>query len=491
MYPILITNGLLTQPRPGVVGLMTAILHRKFKAPRVELVSQVTEVEYMQALRKTLQMDIFDLPKEILMHYEEVEIEECARLMGGAKGRNLMDAHRQITVGAGYFRKKEQMKWNEIIKRNPGLGVKPRVIEALTTAYQAECQSAVRGFTNECKRYYNMQVRLWPRRDGTKVPVTCVIADPNPKTMHIYADAINNNEHLTIILNCDDVTAAGGDTNVIASGEAFNGDFSMYDQTQFRPHFERLSEDLKFTDFPTDSMMEQVDAAFTAKVRDYPGETAVKIEGHAHSHEPTGWAGTSIVGSVFHVRAWRLAVYLDIPIAEAAAMLGFKLTMASTNRNQAVFLRHWLSEYGAIPVPSQCLKLGKIFKHPEHLTKSKGIDAYVTAFAAVTLSVQGVPDDYPILGAFLRASKRLTAGGLDTNERVMRLRNDPYIFENARYKVHAVAKVPRQAALEFVEARYGLTEHEVCEIEALFESVDTLPAFVNHEGFLRLRDVDY
>jgi len=99
----------------------------------------------------------------------------------------------------------------------------------------------------------------------------------------------------------------------------------------------------------------------------------------------------------------------------------------------------------------------------------------------------GVPDDYPVLGAMKRLSRRL-AGDPKAISRVM---NDPYIMEGHLYKAFGVGVVDRSEVLNAIAQRYGVCPTDVEEMETMISNVSRLPVFLSHPGFNRFRDVDY
>jgi hypothetical protein len=112
------------------------------------------------------------------------------------------------------------------------------------------------------------------------------------------------------------------------------------------------------------------------------------------------------------------------------------------------------------------LKLGKMLRHPNDIFPGEPLDvAYRKCAFALSRSPGAVPLDYPILGPFISAMSRV---GIYTDT--------PLAHKKFCIVVQSVnAPLDRDAMISKLHRRYSLTYEEIVEIEALFNSVTTLP----------------
>jgi len=184
-------------------------------------------------------------------------------------------------------------------------------------------------------------------------------------------------------------------------------------------------------------------------------------------------------------------------VVEAGRELGFSVKFfPADDVCQLTFLKGWFMRNPAgrvewIPLPSACLKIGKLLNDPCKIVKTVTIDGIrrkatrgeairVCAFA-LSQSYGCIPDDYPIFGAFLRVMRKL---GLSEEELPKHLQ------ESWKPRLSSVS-VSREVVLDNVLRRYGITVQEVVSVEALLESINFLPALIEHPVFELLCKRDY
>ena len=138
-------------------------------------------------------------------------------------------------------------------------------------------------------------------------------------------------------------------------------------------------------------------------------------------------------------------------------------------------------------LPSTVLKIGKLMRDPRDLFKGDAQSVYAAALDAICSSIS-VPEDYPILGAFVAMAKRLRATHAGATQRS---RTSMQLFvEDHQYKLRS-ADAPRSVVLKFMLDRYNIDEQTVLECEALLDRVVSLPVLICHPAFERMREVDY
>jgi len=512
-YTLCQTNGALVQPRPCRLGVLSAIFTRTLADPtKGEMKTPKREERYLAEKYRALS-EILPLLEEVFtgdfsLQDEEWTIERCAKAAGGQKEALMLQTAYDMATSDVKRDKTLAMKWNETIAlKDLGghFGMIPRIIVALSNAFQAEQQPNVRTLTDFLKHRCASDADPIDivRKDGTVCKVKFVIS--NDAHIDSYADLLLNPACNVSIVSCDDGASVGVDTGACEGLPFFEGkvnldDFSKFDQSQYLFWFlviTGLMENLGL-DESVESIMETVTKSFRAKAG--TGKDKIFITGECHPHEPTGGAGTSIFGSMVHISMRIYAIYHKISFEEASRALGLTLKTELVDPIDTVFLRMGIfknaeGSWILANLPSCFLKWGKIFKNPATIARSvKPSEATAMVALAIVKSFPCVTPSYPILGAYLRRLTELVEatsppqGVLQKMERVI---NDSYINENARYKVKS-RKVPtRQSVLELMERRYNITEQEVNEVESLISSIKALPCFITHPCFVKMRLADY
>jgi hypothetical protein len=168
------------------------------------------------------------------------------------------------------------------------------------------------------------------------------------------------------------------------------------------------------------------------------------------------------------------------------AMLGFSFKLSTHHTPYGMtFLKGWwlLDENNKqiwLPLPSQVIKIGKIMTHPVHIVHKSHQVSIDTLAHNISLAYGHVPDNYPILGSFLKMLRKF---GQPSN----------VVIQTEKFEIIFVEQctVNRAFALDLISYRYGLTISDVNRVENLIASVTKLPVYLEDMAFLRLAETDY
>jgi hypothetical protein len=514
-YMLMQTSGALFQPRPGSArSVLTAIIHRTLADPSSgQLATPKKEAAFYKSIAAqiaSVQADLEELFRgSSTMEGEDWSLDRCAVAMGGQRGLNFRQTWHDMCVGEVKMQKVLKAKWNETIPFKDVRGTLEmvnRIIMSLSTGFQVEQQPCVRKLTDFMKDRLSIQAepREVVRFDGTSVFVRFVIS--RDSDIQEYAKEVMNPTANLVLVSCDDSLCVGHRV-VGAQGLPFTeamadiDDYSKFDQTQFIVWFSFLLgvfARFGFTYEECTSVLRTVVMSWQATGGS--GADKVRMSGTCHPHEPTGGAGTSIFGSMINISARYYAIYWRVSFTEACVRLGLVLKTQQVEPRDATFLRMGLAttaagEWVFVNMPSLCLKLGKTFRDPVSIARGvPPATAYVLVAKAITASFPCVDESYPIVGAYKTLLNRLasaTSAPAQVVSRVTAVLNDGYIAENAKFKVKSLAVATRASVLELCDRQYGITESEVDEMELLISSIESLPCFVVHPGFVKMRMADY
>jgi len=219
------------------------------------------------------------------------------------------------------------------------------------------------------------------------------------------------------------------------------------------------------------------------------------IKGEAGVQMPTGVSITTVGNSLMVATAFIGAIREaqehgpGFSVEEYFLSLGYTLKYKSHDfLFKATFLRGWFcpderNEYVWMPLPSACLKIGKLFRDPRLLVVGGGLNAAKVVAHAIASSYPGFDYSYPIFGEWLRTMRRLGIVG--------QIRDGDFFENPFRVRSAADVKINREGILLMIEGRYGITPADVERVEKLLRSVETLPAYVEDPVFSRLSEVDY
>jgi hypothetical protein len=475
IFPIIATNGLLYRPRIAFTNAVLAC-HTRLFTPR-----PIANVGYegWNLANVTKLIDAVGLPATVTPY-------TVAEIKAGLSGRPLA---RFVRGWNAYSRgelqrtaKTASLKHNETLPYKKG-GLRPRVIIAVDPRSVAAVQPFVKGasrYLRETLSGHSFEFR------GQSFTVFFAYGQSAEGLSALYARSRATSGWVLWI--------AGDDSLIFTpEGRMYEGDFGGFDSTQGLEAHEAQFLFYQAIGAP-DWVIDILRTELVKPVRIFWRPTrACPTPGYVaggHGKRVTGGADTTVGNSTVHF----LSVVLAISECEEATassistVLGerYGLDFVLEEVDHPTFLRGWFIDGTWLPLPSMVLKLGKSMTNPSNIvSKADALDAprtYALVAKALALSPGPVPDSYPILGSFIRALLR-SGEGLDG---IPSVRTEAY-----RPTMNELAVVSRTRALEMVELRYGITAQAVAEVEALFDEVDALPAFVNHPALARLAEVDY
>jgi hypothetical protein len=478
-YPILITNGMLFQPAKSMINTLAACVNRIHVRPEGTNDESVMERRWQEGA-----MWLSDLLSHRIA--DEVSLAACAKALGGVRGDVFLAAVVQYYSGVKTrFTKDVMVKWNETIclKLIDGAwSIKPRAITVLSN---------------------NLHVDLAPYARGVSALLHKVFDGSYFQGVgFLYYAAGYSGEMLNSVgrtmASCECMAATSGDDWVAKIPVALSkatagitpyreGDFSGMDQSEKEKCLRAHGVWMASVGVPSqiiDLMLLACSMPYRVKYKD------LKVEGSAGYQLATGIDWTTVINSMSSLVFCMFLLKLDGVAEEVAFDLGMKIKMVhSIGVENVTFLKgSWIPDLAGdlcwFPFPSQCLKLGKVLREPRLFSKNRKstMEGVRVVAHGIFSSMKSVPRNYPILGAFLACLQRL---GTVTNSVVS-------ASEDGWYKPSVVSvSIDRGYALSFVARRYDLSIVDIMRVEALFDAVTALPAFVYDPAMDRLRDVDY
>jgi hypothetical protein len=215
-------------------------------------------------------------------------------------------------------------------------------------------------------------------------------------------------------------------------------------------------------------------------IRHSPGRTANGVQ---RMRRVTGAPTTSVGNTMVNLLAILQAGHAAEPFSQAAwDLTGLNCKIAihhDFDSPDVTFLRGiWLEHSDGVshwvPMPSQVCKLCKIIKTG---LSTRSLLRFVHSIAR---GYSGVPDNMPLLGAYLRCLLRC---GISSD--------DVHLLEDHKVRVVEVpASLLRIPAVEWFCERYDVSPAELYECEEILDSITELPYFVGHIVFARVAN-DY
>jgi hypothetical protein len=172
--------------------------------------------------------------------------------------------------------------------------------------------------------------------------------------------------------------------------------------------------------------------------------------------------------------------------------LGFTLKNKETSLEQVTFLKGWWrrrydGDLVWLPLPSACVKIGKILRDPAHIYKQ---EPYEKMAAALAMSYGHVPPDYPVLGPFLHQMRQLNLGL--SGELAQRGTTQVETFTIASKRVMCDHKLSRVEALSAFCFRYRVEYEDILRVEHLIRThLTAVPIYLEDPIFLALAETDY
>jgi len=488
IYPVLITQRLLQQPANNETNLLAAALMRVHNDPFVG--SRFTARERHHNWEKLGRYFCCHLIGDLRCAVYSVE--DNIRIMG-RKGARLQRAYVENMSGVSLFSGKTiNLKWNETITSqkevNGILTMKPRAIQNLPPLTHALMGGEARSFADELHHLFDGRTFDLA---GHSVRIFFASGYDQKKLSDIGRAAQAG--HSVFAMSGDDSFVAWGGIRPSFGCEA---DQSQFDHTQddgpMKFFMGQILRKFGLSD-------EFIALAYNACSSGYTlRKGRLFAKGSAGTQMPTGITTTTSFNSLSTLAMFVWFILNEdrfSDLADAGAELGFKVKCFERDDVfTSTFLKGWWQqgEDGVdwIPLPSACLKIGKLLNNPIEITRvirrgkkhRLGLQEAIRQCSTSLAQSYGTVDrSYPILGEFLFTMSRL---GKQPRRVVGSLQ------ESWKPNMTHVA-VDRAVALEAIECRYGITVEEVISVEALLRSVTTLPSYIEHSVFDKLCEVDY
>jgi hypothetical protein len=490
-YPVLITNRLLHQPANCEKNLLVAILFRihadPFEANKYS--EQVRHGNWRRLAGIFVKNNLVD--KFPVRQYTIVQNTELM----GRKGKRILNAYNALVRGEIISENKTiNLKWNETLSIAKDLGgvltMKPRSIQNLQPHVHALMGPFSRKLADSIHQSFH------PERIHTVCGKTVRIVfasgydgDKLTRLAEVLLDGV-----FTVIVSGDDSVVSFG--NESRDGFSFGeADQSQFDHTQDDGPCKIFQSILQeYMGFPaefTKLAYESCSSGYTAR------RGRLFIKGHGGTQMPTGITVTTTYNSLSTAAFWIWwLVNPGMTVQEAGASLGFKVKYFPRNcLSQATFLKGWWlptidDHFVWRPLPSALLKLGKMIRDPVEVTsfirhgkrmKRDRVEAIKMCAYALASSYSTVGSDYPIFGDFLCTLRRV---GVQPPSTVAGL------IEGEKPKP-SLGTLDRDAVLNHIQERYGITSKEVNAVAGMFKLVSSLPFYLEHPLFDKLADVDY
>lgn len=218
----------------------------------------------------------------------------------------------------------------------------------------------------------------------------------------------------------------------------------------------------------------------------------VRVAGQAGCQMPTGTAYTTVFSGLINILFWVRVlmsnlvvderVFVDVAgaLRSPCAELGLQLKVKFHDELLgATFLKGWFVPGNGslvwLPLPSCCLKMGKMLNAPEEVFQLERDAAYRRAAGCLGMSYGLLPPNYPLAGALAKRLRDLSDGVEFAS--VFILRDGVWQFKDEAFSregfnpyrplVDYEVRIDRQAVLLMCFRRYGLNADaiEACELK--------------------------
>lgn len=294
-----------------------------------------------------------------------------------------------------------------------------------------------------------------------------------------------------IMLESKNFLAVAGDDSIFKITEPTwvdygESDFSMFDQSQDEgPNSIAFAIWMKKLGFPL-TLIDSLIWIFAKGYKVAPRNARqLRIVGSGGLQLPTGHTFTTVLNSLNDIFCYMSAFQqtkFDFPTT--ASSLGFtaKVRTYGADYRPLTFLKGWWmkTDIGHVwmPLPSAVLKIGKFMKPLKYFSDQNPIGICSTM---IVNSYFGIDRKYPILGDFLAVLDKfksgignLQEGAVNENIFKPRLSIDSYTLDV-------------EYAVEMIYDRYELEDIDLLEIKDLYSKIQTLPCYVQHSVFNKLR----
>jgi len=507
MYPILYSTAWMYMPANSAYNLLLAVTHRIMKRPPCECPEQEVMKNWMWC---QVFLRLFVPVGE--EHYDDY-LPSLLRSMGSKRKRILDAEERDIEGVTAKLFKTVNVKWNETIASKIVDGVevfKPRAIVNLDPIYHARTAPWSKQLVKQLKLLWKGSVlHEIPLPSGNVMVVRIIFACglTHEDLCEVGSFALHS-DVITIIVSGDDSLVAWGSYCHLFNARFSAADETMCDQSQgeaaldywFELWASRCGASWDFIE----SIKEQNRRNFVAR------REGMCFVGDPGWELATGLTATTLCNTV-HVITKTLYVAArkiegdERTFDEISCDLGFTSKVKHSDEIEDLeFLKCIFYEaddncVGALPLPSQVLKLGKSMRDPRQIFTIKTKDgkkvptideAYAMFAASVHDTLKVVPYNYPILGAMVETMHRLGRRPSVTSPEA--------VVEDWNYKTHWQAKErsvlsprEREVLLAIFIKRYDTSIEEVLSLENLYRDVVSLPVVLHHPLLFKMRSVDY
>jgi len=488
IHPVLITQRLLQQPANNETNLLAAVLFRVHNDPFAD--SEFTSEERHERWA--------ELGAFFVTHLLDggrcavYSVQDNIQLMG-KKGLRIGVAYDEDMKGKIQFpRKTINLKWNETISSqkevNGFITMKPRAIQNLPALTHAMMGGFARSFASELHSRFDG--RVW---DIAGVPVRIFFASGYNQAGLSEIGRVALEGVTTFAMSGDDSFVVWGGIGDTFGGEA---DQSQFDHTQddgpMRSFMRPVLENFGFPEEFIRTAYDACSSGYTLK------KNRLFAKGQAGTQMPTGITTTTSFNSLstlamfvwFLINRKRLSGLVD-----AGKELGFIVKYFPRDSIQtSTFLKGWWQDGPLglqwVPLPSACLKIGKLLNDPVIITRQirKGRKVFLRRRTAIkrcafalAQSYGTVDFSYPIFGEFLRTMVRL-----GEQPRVVHAS----LHESWKPSMTGI-QIDRESVCESMLLRYNISREEVEDVEKLLRTVVSLPSYIEHVVFDKLCEVDY
>lgn len=488
LWPIVATNGMLWRPNNDEANLLVALCMRSHRVPDTAVfgVRRVLALNAWGFAAETL-VKVWDLPP----FQEFVDVIENSVANMGSRGKRLVDANKAVESGRMVYslRKAATLKHNEKIGRklDPEQRLSDsvryfcgRIIISFDPASLARAVPTAHALADYMHTFLNGVPRELPGVGPVAVLYASGLKGPE---IAAFVQSCAPDVHMVIVAGDDLVVRKAG---LYVEGVLVEADARMCDQTLIHAIAAAIPRIFGMTNIQAEQLQlfnDMISCPYKAR------RGFLKVKGVTTPHMATGIPTTTTVTSLCVICAILHYLMGDKPLDVAGAELGmqFKVfrkdSLSQTTFLRSLFLEDNEGDLVLVNLPSMVLKC-QLVRDPREIA---GLDDSLGALHACAhawaSSWQHMGDDVPIVGAFLRMLRRIAKNGPKVEISA--------VHPDLQYKLLASGTPLRSKALEAYRFRYGLEEAQIVDCERLMDTVDRLPAYLEHLVFKTLHDVDY
>jgi hypothetical protein len=179
------------------------------------------------------------------------------------------------------------------------------------------------------------------------------------------------------------------------------------------------------------------------------------------------------------------AGHTNIDFKEAGSQVGFQTKQVDhLDRTQCIFLKGCMlggvGERYFVNLPSLVLKMGKHTGDICLINRTRDVSLALRHTAgAMGRSLPQYPLDFPVLGSFLSALRRVGTG-----------QGELSVQDIQHHKAYG-QRVDRLEMIKFMIQRYDTSVEEILELEELYNTIVAIPAWVTHPLLAKMTLCDY